>query len=50
MPKDKDVTEQEVPERLLVADWDDIIPRVRLWAIHFHNRYLKHIRAAPSAG
>ena len=49
MPKDKDVTEQEVPERLLVADWDDIIPRVRLWAVHFHNRYLRHIRAAPSA-
>jgi|GEM_PF-2720791 len=48
MPKDKDVIEPEVPERLLVADWDDIIPRVRLWAIHFHKRYLKHIRAAPT--
>lgn len=38
----------EIPERLLVADWEDIIPRVRLWAVHFHKRYLQHIRAAPS--
>ena len=48
MPEEKDAQSQEVPERLLVADWDDIIPRVRLWAIHFHKRYLQHIRAAPS--
>ena len=48
MPKDKEVPVSEVPERLLVADWDDIIPRVRLWATHFHKRYLKNIRAAPS--
>ena len=37
-----------IPERLLVADWDDIVPRVRLWAHHFHRRYLQNIRAAPS--
>ena len=48
MPEDKEVPVSEVSKRLLVADWDDIIPRVRLWAVHFHKRYLKHIRAAPS--
>ena len=48
MPEEKDVRESEVPEKLLIADWEDIIPRVRLWAIHFHKRYLKHIRAAPT--
>jgi len=38
----------EVPERLLVVDWEDILPRVQLWANHFHKRYLRHIRAAPT--
>ncbi len=48
MSEEKEVLATEVPERLLVADWDDILPRVRLWANHFHKRYLRHIRAAPS--
>ena len=48
MPDERDVSVSDAPERLLVADWDDILPRIRLWAHHFHNRYLKQIRAAPS--
>ena len=48
MSDEREVGVSEVPERLLVADWDDIVPRIRLWAYHFHNRYLNNIRAAPS--
>lgn len=48
MPKERATSEPEVPERLLVADWDDLVPRIRLWAHHFHKRYLRHIRAAPT--
>ncbi len=48
MSEEKDVLAHEVPERLLIADWDDILPRVQLWANHFHRRYLRHIRAAPT--
>ncbi len=48
MSEEKDAL-TEVPERLLVADWEDILPRVQLWANHFHKRYLRHIRAAPTA-
>lgn len=36
------------PEALRNADWDDLVPRLRLWAHHFHRRYLARIRAAPS--
>ncbi len=49
MSDEKDILATEVPERLLVADWDDVLPRVQLWANHFHRRYLRNIRAAPSA-
>ena len=48
MSEERDVLASEVPERLLIADWDDILPRVQLWANHFHKRYLRHVRAAPS--
>jgi DNA-directed RNA polymerase specialized sigma24 family protein len=48
MPEEKEASVSEVPERLLVADWNDLLPRIRLWAHHFHKRYLRHIRAAPS--
>ena len=47
MSEEKDAL-TEVPERLLVADWEDILPRVQLWANHFHKRYMRHIRAAPT--
>ncbi len=36
------------PDALRDVDWDDVVPRVRLWAHHFHRRYLSQIRAAPS--
>jgi DNA-directed RNA polymerase specialized sigma24 family protein len=36
------------PASLATADWDDVFPRVRLWAHRFHRRYLSQIRAAPS--
>ena len=42
------VTVSDVPERLREADWDDMVPRVRLWAHQFHRRYLARVRAAPS--
>jgi DNA-directed RNA polymerase specialized sigma24 family protein len=48
MSEKREVLTTEVPERLLVADWDDILPRVQLWANHFHRRYLRQVRAAPS--
>lgn len=48
MQKDQDSLQQDIPARLLVADWNDILPRVQLWANHFHKRYLRNIRAAPS--
>lgn len=38
----------EPPALLREADWDDLVPRLRLWAHHFHRRYLSQIRAAPS--
>ncbi|MEZ4702068.1 MAG: hypothetical protein R2834_17170 [Rhodothermales bacterium] len=38
----------EPPAALREADWDDLVPRLRLWAHHFHRRYLSQIRAAPS--
>ena len=49
MSDERDILPTEVPERLLVADWDDVLPRVQLWANHFHKRYLRQIRAAPTA-
>ena len=48
MSEKRDSLVTEVPERLLVADWDDILPRVQLWANHFHKRYLRQVRAAPT--
>ena len=41
-------TAADVPVRLREADWDDLVPRVRLWAHQFHRRYLSRVRAAPS--
>ena len=48
MSEKRDVLTTEIPERLLATDWDDILPRVQLWANHFHRRYLRQVRAAPS--
>lgn len=48
MSEEREALAKEVPERLQIADWDDVLPRVQLWANHFHKRYLRHIRAAPT--
>ena len=47
MPRKKDAA-IAIPAPLQEADWDDLLPRLRLFAHQFHRRYLSRIPQAPT--